>query len=150
MAPRDTRDLWGGVLFAALGLAMLSWAIPYHVDADPDLRLPVDTMPKVVAILLVLLGTLLAGRAILVALPQEPSKKTSEDAGPARMMGVFAMAAAATLAMTWLPYLVVMPILAIGLALFFGSRNLVRLVPVAIAPVLIFLFVRYGFERLLP
>lgn len=150
MARRDYRDLWGGVLFAALGIAMLSWAIPYHVEADPDLRLPVDTMPKMVAILLVLLGALLAVRAILGGAPQELCETSSEDAGPFRMMGVFALTAAATLAMTWLPYLVLMPILAIGLALFFRSRNLVQLVPVAIAPVLIFLFVRYGFERLLP
>lgn len=138
------------MLFAVLGLSMLSWAIPYHVEADPDLRLPVDTMPKVVAILLVLLGVFLAVRAIFGAAPQEPCETSSEDAGLARMMGFFALTAAATLAMTWLPYLAVMPVLAVALALFFGSRNLVRLVPVAIAPVLIFLFVRYGFERLLP
>ena len=143
------RNFVGGVLFAALGLLMLLWAIPYHVEPDPDLRLPVATMPKVVAVLFMLLGGLLAFKAVVGTVSVKPEKPSSEP-NAARMLGVFGLIAAATMAMIWLPYLVVMPVLAVALALVFGSRRLTRIVPVAFAPVLIFLFVRYGFERFLP
>ena len=143
------NDLVGGLLAAGFGLAMLVWLVPNYVEEDADLRLPVSTMPTLVAWLLVGLGTL---QAIISQTTNSALHETDAPSSEGRkFVGLIGLMGLASVALIWLPYLVVAPVLLGCFAWAFGQfRPVLFLGLVTLAPLSIYLIVTFGFDRVLP
>lgn len=144
----------GGALASALGLAMLVWLIPVWVDPDPDLRLPADLVPRLVAIGFLLCGSTLLLRGVL---HQTPSP-TAADAEPsfdpreARGLGIMiALLVTATLGFQVLHFMLVAPVLVAVTMWMFGPVRPVSLVLTAcLGPGMIWVVVTHVLGRVLP
>jgi hypothetical protein len=151
MAKSALRDLVGGGLVIVFGILLLVWLIPGYVEEDPDLRLPVATMPKVVAVLLIgfgLIQAILGYRKLGLELDGEKFPNQREVV---TIAGLLLFISVATAAMAYLPYLVVGPALIAFLAWTYSPAGPIRILKTAVVgSVTIYLIIRYLFERLLP
>ncbi len=142
----------GGVLSLGLGLALWLWLIPFWVEPDPDLRLPVNLVPKLIAIGFVLCGiaTLIQG---LVARPAEPGSAdvtfpSSERRGFNVMILVLL---ASTVGFQHLHFLVVAPVLvAVSMWIYGKIRPVSLVLTSALGPLAIWYIGTEVLGRVLP
>ena len=151
MAKSALRDLVGGGLVFVFGILLLVWLIPGYVEEDPDLRLPVATMPKVVAVLLICFGLVQAILGCRKMGLKLDSEKFPNQREVATIAGLLLFISVATAALSFIPYLVIGPILIAFLAWAYSPAGPVKIIKIAvIGSGAIYLIIRYLFERLLP
>lgn len=150
MAPK--HDVFGGGLAVVLGLALLLWLIPYHVSEDPGLHLPVSILPRITAWLLIGLGALqMAGGALRLSASAGRDELLLDPSEGKVVLLVLVMLALAVAGMSWTSYLVAAPLLVAVLAwIHTPSAPLRILLTALLGPGVIYVAVRFIFERMLP
>lgn len=132
-----------GLLIAALGVALYTYIIPHHTETVEYGWLKPHTVPNVVAVVLMLCGVDLALR---------PPKQEQEDpVQMARALMYLGVVSAGVLAIAWVGFLDVAPVLALVLMLLIGERRpLWLLAGVAGVPAFIWFCVEILLQRPLP
>lgn len=150
MGPK--HDVLGGGLAVTFGLALLLWLIPFHVSEDPGLRLPVSILPRIVAWLLIGLGTLQMAGGVLRLSATPGRAELLPDRSEAKMvLLVLVILALAVTGMSWAGYLIAAPLLMAALAWIHTPSAPLRIVLAALlGPGVIYVAVRFVFERMLP
>lgn len=149
---QSRQDTIGGALSLGLGLCLLFWLIPYWVEPDADLRLPVSLVPQVVAIGFVLCGASMLVKGIGAMRNAEQSEaggfEEKEFRGLALMILILVVG---TLGFEVLHFLVVAAaIVAVSMWVFGPVRPVSLVLTSAIGPVVIWVLATHVLGRVLP
>ena len=145
-------DLLFGFLFALFGIALWFWIIPITVQEDDLLRLPVDTVPRIVAAALIGCGCLAFCKG-LVGRGYDPNDSGAAVSRRDWIMSsaIFSVLLISTIAMHFVPFLIVAPVLVLALTVLFGPLKPVQAVLSAtLGPGAIYLFLYVVLSRSLP
>lgn len=138
----------GGALSLGLGLALWLWLIPGWVEPDPDLRLPVDLVPRIIAI-----GFILCGIATLVT-GLLAKAGTTDGFNPSEFRGFVLMLLlllGATIGFQYLHFLIVAPVLvALAMWMFGPVRPVSLILTSALGPLAIWVIGTELLGRVLP
>ncbi|MEA5160239.1 tripartite tricarboxylate transporter TctB family protein [Cereibacter johrii] len=135
-----TRNLIGGLVAMALGLAYLAVALQIQVSMLADTFGP-RGMPLIYGGLMTGLGALLTLEALLTSYRLDPEARARLHDKEWRGMGVqilraagmFAIAAAYVLLVSWLGYPISLALLILAVALYMGARPGPRLLLIGVA-----------------
>ena len=141
------HQIVGGALSLGLGLALWLWLIPNWVEPDPDLRLPVDLVPRILAIGFVLCGLATIASGFL-------AKEKVEGIAPHERRGFVLMLillVGATVGFQLLHFLVVAPVLvALAMWMFGPVRPISLVLTSALGPLVIWFIGTELLGRVLP
>lgn len=142
----------GGALAFCLGLALWFWLIPNWVEPDPDLRLPVNLVPKLIAIGFVLCGIAGLAQGLWPSGAKPGDEVATFQASERRgfVLMIFVLLAA-TVGFQVLHFLMVAPALvAVSMWIYGTLRPVSLVVTSALGPVLIWYIGTEVLGRVLP
>ena len=140
------KDVLSGALLVALAAAYFAASTRIPVSSLSDGVGPAR-LPMALAVLLAIVGLVLAGRALLHHRPRSDSAagvEAERHAPPLRAAGLAAIAVAYALLVSWIGYAVAIAILIAAVAIYEGQRPSLRMALIAGAGALAFwaLFVK--------
>lgn len=146
------QDSVGGAISLALGLALLFWLIPGFVESDPDLRLPVNLLPRIVAFGFVACGLLMVLRGGFALRRGGGVETGGFEAGEfGKFCLMILLLLGSTMAFSLVHFLVVAPILVgVGMWIFAPIRPVSFLLTVTLGPAIIWVLSTQVLGRVLP